>query len=313
VRLSVVICTWNRCESLRSTLESLRSLVVPAGQEWELLVVDNNSSDATHEVIAEFRDTLPLRPLFVAELGLSRARNAAARAAAGDLILFTDDDVSVDPHWMTAFIEAADRWPDAGYFAGAIRPRFAAGVPAWVERNQAALAGMLCVRDLGSVERRLRSTEFPFGPNMAIRRTALARGSFDERLGRSGDRQVRGGESSLFWALRSDGIWGVWVPAATVEHYVPPSRASVEYLWSYYRGCGRAQARLAVLCGSYSRWHILSAPMWEVAKSGLWWWVWARHVATAAWLSGQMSELARLVTRRGAVDADEPACRREYS
>lgn len=313
VRVSVVICTWNRCELLRETLESLRGLAIPPDQRWELLVVDNGSTDATDAVLGEYRELLPLRALSVAELGLSRARNAAVRAATGDLVLFTDDDVRVDPQWMASYLAAARRWPEAGYFAGAIRPRFAPGVPAWVQRDQAALAGALCLRDLGTVERRLRAAEFPFGPNMAVRRDALALGSFDERVGRRGSEQVRGGESSLFWALRARGVWGVWVPSALVHHYVPPERADVAYLWSYYCGCGRAQVRLALVCKLYPPHRILTAPLREIAKSVRWFWVGARHLATVGWLSGQVAEMLRLVSARSAAKADEPECGRELS
>jgi glycosyltransferase involved in cell wall biosynthesis len=303
--VSVVICTRNRRELLRATLESLRSLIVPAGQRWELLVVDNHSSDGTDDVIAAYRDLLPLRPLFEPKIGLSRARNTAVRAAAGDLLLFTDDDVRIDPGWMTAYLEAGREWPDAGYFAGVIRPHFAAGVPAWVRRNQAALAGMLCLRDLGSAVRRLRRGEFPYGPNMALRREVLPARPFDERVGRKGDEQVRGGDSSLFLDLQRRKVQGVWVPRAKVDHVIPPCRADVEYLWSYYHGCGRAQVRLGVVCATYSRWRILGAALKEVAKSCVWWWVWARHVATVACLSGQLAELRQLAVRRHAVDEIE--------
>ena len=244
MRVNVVICTWNRCEFLRQTLESLRALDVPPGQEWELLVVNNGSSDATDEVISDYRQLLPLRRLFEPELGLSRARNAAVRAATGDLILFTDDDARVDPEWMRAYLEAGDRWPDAGFFGGRIEPRYAADVPGWVKRHEAALAAMLCLRDLGSVSRRLEADEFPFGPNMAVRRGALARASFDERVGRTGNEQVRGSETSLFVRLQQQGVAGVWVPRAKVQHAIPRCRADLRYLWRYSHGVGRTDVRL---------------------------------------------------------------------
>ena len=313
MRVSVVICTWNRCELLRDTLETVRSLIVPADQEWELLVVDNHSSDATEEVIASYREVLPLRHLFEPELGLSRARNTAVRAAAGDLILFTDDDVRIDPGWMKAYLEAARRWPGAGYFGGEIRPIFAAGVPPWVRRYQSALAGMLCLRDMGPVERRLRRGEYPYGPNMAVRRDALALASFDERVGRTGHQQVRGCEGSLLLSLQRQGVWGVWTPGAKIGHYIPPCRANAKYLWSYYYGSGRCQVRLGIICGVQSRSRLLSAGLRELAKSCRWPWAWPRHLATVAWMSGQLFELRELARRRNVVEADAVECNREYS
>jgi hypothetical protein len=83
MRISVVICTWNRADELRTTLDSLTQLVIPAGCVWELVVVDNGSTDETNTVIAEFEARLPVRSLFEPELGLSRARNRGAAAARG--------------------------------------------------------------------------------------------------------------------------------------------------------------------------------------------------------------------------------------
>ena len=183
-------------------------------------------------------------------------------------------------------------------------PQFAAGVPSWVRRNPAAFAGMLCMREMGPTKRRLRRGEFPVGPNMALRREALASNSFDERVGRNGDEQVRGGESSLFWNLEQQGFQGAWVPEAKVLHYVPACRADIQYLWRYYHGLGRSHVRLGVVCGAYSRWRILVWTLKEVAKSGLWCWVWARHLATVALLSGQLSELGQQLFPR-VVDGDE--------
>src|SRR5207253_11169792 len=97
---TVAICTWNRSQLLRQTLDQFLDLAIPAGMTWELLVVNNNSTDDTDVVLAEFESRLPLRRLFEREPGLSHARNAALAAATGDYILFTDDDVLIAQSWL---------------------------------------------------------------------------------------------------------------------------------------------------------------------------------------------------------------------
>lgn len=291
MRVSVVICTWNRSDLLDRTLAGLRALTVPPGVTWELLVVNNNCSDATDAVTASYGDVLPLRCVHEPVLGLSRARNAAVRAATGEFLLFTDDDVQVDPGWMAAYCEAERRWPEAGYFAGAIRPRFAADVPARIRRNQAPLSGMLCILDRGRRARWLRRRQFPYGPNMAFRREVLGDSPFNEQVGRTGHEQVRGSESSLFLELRQRGVCGRWVPEAKVEHWISADRASDAYLQGYYHGCGRAQVRLAFLCELHPYRRIVIAGLREVAKSVRWWWAPQRHRATATYLRGQLHEL----------------------
>src|SRR5262249_41074503 len=149
--------------------------------------------------------------------------------------------------------------PDAGYFGGEIRPWFGAGVPHWVKQNQIALAGMLCLRDVGPISRRLGPREFPYGPNMAVSREALALASFDEQVGRKGDQQIRGSEDSLFRSLQQRGIPGVWVPAAKVYHYIPRSRANLKYLWNYYHQVGRRGVALSSAGKLHSHGRFLTA------------------------------------------------------
>ncbi len=124
MHISVVICTWNRADELRTTLDSLTQLVIPPGCTWELIVVNNGCTDETNAVIAEFEARLPIRSLFEGELGLSRARNRRAAAAQGDLILFTDDDVTVEAGWLEAYPPEA---PEGSSVLGSAQPRGKAG------------------------------------------------------------------------------------------------------------------------------------------------------------------------------------------
>src|SRR5689334_7868892 len=122
--VTVAICTWNRARLLDSTLAQFCKLRIPDGLTWELLVVDNNSTDDTRAVIEKYSGRLPVRRLLEAEQGASPARNRAIAEAAADLLLFTDGDVLVDEGWLAAYVEAAERWPNAGFFGGLITPWF---------------------------------------------------------------------------------------------------------------------------------------------------------------------------------------------
>src|SRR6266576_376499 len=102
MRISLVICTYNRAFSLGRTLESLRQMSVPRDLEWELIVVDNNSTDNTRAVVQKFARTagLTISYFFEAKQGLCHARNAGVANANGEVIAFTDDDVRVAPQWI---------------------------------------------------------------------------------------------------------------------------------------------------------------------------------------------------------------------
>jgi glucosyl-dolichyl phosphate glucuronosyltransferase len=122
--VTVAICTWNRDHLLRQTLEEMTRLAVPAGLVWELLVVNNNCTDDTDGVIAAFAKRLPIRRLFESQPGLSHARNRAIAEAAGDYVVWTDDDVLVSPEWLAAYARAFARRPDAAVFGGPVAPWF---------------------------------------------------------------------------------------------------------------------------------------------------------------------------------------------
>ena len=101
-RVSIIICTRDRAESLRPTLRSIEATVIPEGLSVELVIVDNGSSDNTVEVVKESaaKDNLPVRYVLEPDPGLSRARNAGLRHTASAVVLFTDDDVRVPRDWI---------------------------------------------------------------------------------------------------------------------------------------------------------------------------------------------------------------------
>src|SRR5262249_39831024 len=112
IQVSVVIGTFNRADLLGGTL---RALVAQEGVEslrWEIVVVDNNSRDATPQVVAEVSTmtAIPVRYVFEPLQGLSRARNRGVLAARGAIIAFTDDDVIPAPDWIVQIGAAMDRW-----------------------------------------------------------------------------------------------------------------------------------------------------------------------------------------------------------
>src|SRR5216683_1099769 len=147
--LTVAICTLNRAESLRRTLDSLAAMGVPCHLGWEVVVVNNNCTDHTDEVINAFNDRLPIHREFEPQRGHSRARNRAVEAAKGDYIVWTDDDVVVDPGWLAAYAEAFRRWPEAAVFGGRITPRYEMPVVKWVAESEALLGGPFAIRGLG--------------------------------------------------------------------------------------------------------------------------------------------------------------------
>lgn len=243
MKITVAICTWNRCALLKETLEQVARLTIPRDVEWELVVVNNNSTDKTRQVLATFASRLPLRTFLEAEPGLSNARNRAVHEATGDYILWTDDDVLVDEQWMAAYCDAFVRWPKAGVFGGNIEPWFTGDPPQWLLCTWRRVASAYASRDLGDQSVTLSETVLPFGANFAVRIEEQRRFLYDPHLGVRPDSIIGGEETTVIKSMLADGVAGRWVPEARVRHYIPEGRQTIAYLRNYYEGYGEYCAR----------------------------------------------------------------------
>ncbi len=226
---------------------------------WEILVVNNGSTDDTESVLYRFARQLPLRKVDEPELGLSRARNAGAFAARGDIVIFTDDDVLVDDNWINAYVEAAIRSPGSDYFGGRIEPWYECDPPSWYASNLKALSGIAVLRDLGDDMRVFRIGEIPWGPNMGFRKDVFERFRFNTNVGRKGNEQVRNSETSILGDLQRSGASGLWLPNAVVKHFIGKSQMTPDYIWNHAFGMGRADVRLRGVPPGRQLW---GAPLW---------------------------------------------------
>lgn len=243
LHITVAICTWNRASLLAQTLTAMIALRVPEGTTWELLVVDNNSTDGTAATIATFEGRLPIRRLVELRPGLSHARNRATIEASGEYLLWTDDDVLVEPSWLGAYVAAFIRRPAAGFFGGVIRPWFPNDPPEWLRRGFDHVATAYASLDYGPEEIPLSVGRFPFGANMAFRVNEQRAFPYDPSLGRRPGSAILGDETDVFRRMHAQGIGGWWVPGAIVRHFIPPERQSIAYLREYYMGYGQYLAQ----------------------------------------------------------------------
>lgn len=257
--VTVALCTWNRSGLLRKTLEQFTHVEPSNGFEWELIVVDNNSTDETPDVLAEFVTRLPLRPLREPSPGKSNAANLAVREARGEYILWTDDDVLVDPDWVRQYAAAFRRYPNCDVFGGRIDPWFEGTPPRWLAEGFRAIAGVYAAMDLDFPSGPAPENFFPFGANMAIRRAAHLRHPFDPSIGPQPGSSIRGEEWMLVRELRRDGAEVVWVPDARVQHFIPRARQTEAYVRDWFYGNGELLARLETETG-LTMW--FGRPLW---------------------------------------------------
>ncbi|MDB5697217.1 MAG: putative glycosyltransferase [Alphaproteobacteria bacterium] len=246
VAVSVVVCTRDRPRQLGRMLQSAAALSVPAGLDWEMLIVDNGSPGQTAAVVESFAGVLPIRRVAEPVPGISRARNRGSDEARGRYICWTDDDVLLDPHWLAAYLEAFRRHPDATLFGGTIRPELVEPTPDWCRRgrHQWPLSAMFVERDPGADRPILLHDQTPWGANFAVRADEQRRLRYDVALGVAPGRSRTGEECDLIYRLLKGGAIGWWVAGAMVRHIIEPERQRRGFLLRYFRQAGETAAYL---------------------------------------------------------------------
>lgn len=240
--ITVAIPTHNRARLLRQTLESLAHVRVPDGFDWEILVVQNNCTDETPAMLAEFATRLPLRALCDARPGVNNARNTAVEASRGEYIIFTDDDTILCDEWLSAYATAFDSFPKADILGGPIVPRFCAKPARWLEEALPDVAVAYGSLDRCERGHELSPTLHPFGANMAFRAHVLHDTPFDPSLGPKGKSRINGSETELILRLLANGHIGRWVDGARVEHCIQEKQMTTKFLRWYFMGHGASRA-----------------------------------------------------------------------
>ena len=262
MKLSVAICTWNRADMLAEMLEHLTLCNKPVDAEWEVVVVNNNSTDHTDAVIQSFVGRLPIVRVWQAVPGKSNACNAAMHAVTGDYILWTDDDVFVDANWLRSYESAIEMNPHAAFFGGTIRAHYDVPPPDWLEKNIEIFETAFALRELGDCPFDLNGSVLPFGANWAVRTSEQRRVAYDPKLGRQPAAINLGGEETLVMEqMLALGAQGVWAPGAIVNHRIPAARQTIDYLKRYYFGNGMTEA---VLSPSNDVSKLLGMPRWMI-------------------------------------------------
>jgi glycosyltransferase involved in cell wall biosynthesis len=241
--VTVILCTYNRCEDLKRTLQSIAATRMPSSATWDVLVVDNNSTDATRDVVEDFCGCYPgrFRYLFEPKPGKSYAMNSGVANASGEILAFVDDDVTVEPRWLRNLVGGLGSGEWAGA-AGRILPAESFTPPRWLSWQHCG--GFLCANfDLGNQPVELDIGHPPYGANMAFRKSVVEKyGGFRVDLGPSTDPNVpRANEDTEFACRLMKAAERLrYEPLAVVYHVVPLARINKQFfLWRWFE-FGRA-------------------------------------------------------------------------
>jgi len=241
--VSIAICTYNNARKLEVVLESLRGLICPPALEYEILIVDNNCSDETRAVVERCQAIggRRLRYIFEGSQGLSHARNRALKEAAGDVVSYLDDDVKVEPGWLSAVAAAFEEY-SAAVVGGKSYLIYPSERPAWLPEEYEYLLSKLDYGDqvIVGVDKDL------FGLNFSVRKEwAVRAGGFDTSLGRCGHSLGSGEESDLLKRIRAGGGIPVYQPGAIVGHLVSPERMKIRWFLKRLFAAGKDGVAIA--------------------------------------------------------------------
>jgi cellulose synthase/poly-beta-1,6-N-acetylglucosamine synthase-like glycosyltransferase len=245
IALSVMVTTRNRALSLARLLNGLAEQVqTPL---FEVVVGDNGSTDDTAEIVEGFTNRMLIRYVRVERPGKGRALNAALALARGALIVLTDDDVLPRQDWLSSMYRASLEHPECNIFGGRIEVNIEA-VPNWVRRSFNLMGLLTSAHDKAENEVRYGYGEYPFGPNMAIRRHLIANieAPYPEHMG-PGTGLPIGDESHFFMQFSPpEASDRLFVPSACVLHEVEVDNVAFKFAVKRCFLAGRVGARLGL-------------------------------------------------------------------
>lgn len=229
-RISAIICTHNRDEYLGAAIDSL---LAQDFTDYEVIVVDNASTDSTRAVVEARLPHPQLHYVYEATLGLSVARNAGAQAAQGSLLAYLDDDAEASSGWLTALADIYDVDAKVVIAGGRVTLIWPPGhtAPSWLSTS---MSGNLGAYDLGEEVVYIENPGLtPRGLNYSIRADFLAEiGGFDPNLGRVGKNLLSNEELYMTEKALAQGFKVTYLPTALVAHNVAPARLSPTWFMS---------------------------------------------------------------------------------
>lgn len=227
IHISVIIPTHSRCEYLRNTVISLQRQNF-SKDDYEIIVVDNNSRDETSEVVKECNKNGKKKIIYVKEpdIGLHNARHTGAKAAKGEILAYVDDDVICDKNWLSELIKPYGD-PQVGCVGGKILPKWKAKSPEWIRPRPSYLS----LLDLGNEIKELKTPSI-YGCNFSIRKSLLFKvGGFNPDV--FGDKKLiwygGDGETGLLRKVLRLRKKIIYTPHALVWHVIPKSRLTLDY------------------------------------------------------------------------------------
>ena len=237
-KISAVICSYNRARFIISAVESIFNQEYNKNL-YEVIVVDNNSTDNTVELLEQYKTAHPdyhFSYFVEYNQGVAFARTRCAKEAQGEIVAFLDDDSTAQPGWLSSIVAFFDAHPDVYSLGGKITPRFLTDIPGWYSKYFFGLVGNF---NLGPHEKQLTANRYPCGANMSFRKKVFDEvGYFNADLGRKGTALLATEEKDIYLRILAAGHDVYYLPQVEVLHSVEANKFDKAYVRRHSMGIG---------------------------------------------------------------------------
>ena len=252
--ISVIICTYNREKYIYNVLKSI-ALGTLEHDAYEIILVDNNCTDNTRKEVDHFCNVFPqvsLRYFVETNQGLSHARNRGIRESKGDILVYVDDDATVNPDYLKTYADWFAAHPETDAAGGPIIPHYETGSePKWMTYFiKRLLTGYLY---FGDKARPFPGDNYPGGGNAAYRSSVFEKvGLYNVELGRNGNSLTGGEEKDIFDKMKHEGMQFIYLPQAILYHSIPGYKLEADYFNRLTTGIGQSERARTLRIGKSS-------------------------------------------------------------
>jgi glycosyltransferase involved in cell wall biosynthesis len=238
IKISAVLCSYNRARFIIKAVDSIFNQDFDKSL-FEVVVVDNNSTDGVLDRLTEYQTAHPdynLRFVTEPNQGVAWVRTRCAKEARGAIVAYLDDDSMADPGWLQGIVSFFDEHPEVYSVGGKITPYFLTGIPDWYSKYFFGLVGSF---DQGPSVKRLTGERYPCGANMAFRKKVFDEiGYFNHDLGRKGSGLLANEEKEIYKRILAAGHQVYYLPYVSVMHAVESNKFDKNYVRRHSRGIG---------------------------------------------------------------------------
>lgn len=242
--LSVIICTYNREKYLFNVLKSIADNDFPV-EKYEIILINNNCTDNTEIEYHRFQTSFPnvnLRYFIEKKQGLSYARNLGISEAKGEILIYVDDDATVNKVFLSSYASFFEHNKNAYAAGGPVFPIYETKKPAWISHfTKNLITGYLY---FGKKIIEFKNGKYPAGGNAAYRKEIFdSVGLYNVNLGRSGGNLLGGEEKDIFDKMRDHNLRFFYLPTPVLYHMIPETKLSKDYFYRLTYSIGKSERR----------------------------------------------------------------------